>query len=50
MLVLPGGEGDLMQCVVEVGSHGLMYVPSFMATESGTQVTLKLLPQQTERN
>jgi hypothetical protein len=38
-----------MMYAIEMGSGGMIYAPSFMKIGSGTQVTLLLLPQQSER-
>jgi hypothetical protein len=33
---------------VQSASNGLVFVPSFMTVSSGFEVTLRLLPQQSE--
>jgi hypothetical protein len=38
-----------MKCAIEMGSGGVINIPSFMTIDSGIEVTLSLLPQQFER-
>jgi hypothetical protein len=38
-----------MKYTVEMASHGMIYIPSFMKIGSGIQVILRLLLRQSER-
>jgi hypothetical protein len=38
-----------MKCAIEIGSDGMVYVPSSMIIISGIYATLQLLLQQFER-
>jgi hypothetical protein len=38
-----------MKYTAEKASEGMMYIPSLMMVGSGIQVTLRLLPRQSER-
>jgi hypothetical protein len=38
-----------MKCAVEIDSDGMINIPSSMTIDPGIEVTLRLIPQQSER-